>query len=257
MFQHGDTEVVTPTPLLVNDKVNVQDELPLRDVAQQVRPDVALSTPPRQQCACSRWREGLEAEVVPRPLDHSLPGSVHTMSMIKFKGRLSFRQYLPAKPIKWGIKMWALCESDTGYAYNMQVYTGKMEGQEKGLTHRVCLNLLVPVLGTNFRVYMDNLYTSVGLLTDLRVRDILVCGTVRTNWKGLPAALLPKNVKLRLPKRPLQTHTGAKRPTYYRTSTINSDVFVFSTTCVGIKTNSYISQLQFQLLSNVYLTDNS
>ena len=26
-------------------------------------------------------------------------------SMIKFKGRLSFRQYLPAKPIKWGIKM--------------------------------------------------------------------------------------------------------------------------------------------------------
>ncbi|KAK2173148.1 hypothetical protein NP493_896g00035 [Ridgeia piscesae] len=26
----------------------------------------------------------------------------------KFKGRLSFRQYLPSKPIKWGIKMWAL-----------------------------------------------------------------------------------------------------------------------------------------------------
>ena len=25
-------------------------------------------------------------------------------SMIKFKGRLSFRQYLPAKPIKWGDK---------------------------------------------------------------------------------------------------------------------------------------------------------
>ena len=118
-------------------------------------------------------------------------------SMIKFKGRLSFRQYLPSKPIKWGIKMWALCESDTGYAYNMQVYTGKVEGQqEKGLAHRVCMDLLAPVLGTNLRVYMDNLYTSVALLSDLRVRGILACGTVRANRKGLPAALLPKNVKL-------------------------------------------------------------
>ena len=112
-------------------------------------------------------------------------------SMIKFKGRLSFHQYLPAKPIKWGIKMWALCESDTGYAYNLQVYTGKVEGrQEKGLAHRVCTDLLAPVLGTNMHVYMDNLYTSVGLLSDL------ACGTVRSNRKGLSAALLPKNVHL-------------------------------------------------------------
>ena len=114
-------------------------------------------------------------------------------SMVKFKGRLSFRQYMPAKPIKWGIKVWVLCESDTGYAYNMQVYTGKVEGrQEKGMAYRVCMDLLVPVRGTNLSVYMDNLYTSVTLLNDLRVRGILACGTVRANRKGLPAALLPK-----------------------------------------------------------------
>ena len=95
---------------------------------------------------------------------------------------------MPAKPIKWGIKVWVLCESDTGYAYNMQVYTGKVAGrQEKGM---------VPVLGTNLSVYMDNLYTSVGLLNDLRVRAVLACGTVRSNRKGLPAAVLPKNVHL-------------------------------------------------------------
>ena len=118
-------------------------------------------------------------------------------SMVKFKGRLSFRQYMPAKPIKWGIKVWVLCESDTGYAYNMQVYTGKVAGrQEKGMAHRVCMDLLVPVLGTNLSVYMDNLYTSVGLLNDLRVRGVLACGTVRSNRKGLPAAVLPKNVHL-------------------------------------------------------------
>ena len=118
-------------------------------------------------------------------------------SMIKFKGRLSFRQYLPAKPIKWGIQVWVLCESDTGYVYNMQVYTGKVEGrQEKGMAHRVCMDLLTPVLGTNLHVYMDNLYTSVGLLNDLHVRSVKACGTVRANRKGLPTTLLPKNVRL-------------------------------------------------------------
>ena len=91
-----------------------------------------------------------------------------------------------------------MCESDTGYACNLQIYTGKVDGkQEKGLAHRVCMDLLDPVLGTNLRVYMDNLYTSVGLLTDLRVRGIMACGTVRANRKGLPAALLPKTTKLK------------------------------------------------------------
>ena len=118
-------------------------------------------------------------------------------SMIKFKGRLGFRQYMPAKPIKWGIKVWALCEADTGYAYNLQVYTGKVEGrQEKGLTHRVCMDLLTPVLGTGIHVYMDNLYTAVNLFSDLRIRGVMACGTVRSNRKGLPVALLPKNMKL-------------------------------------------------------------
>ena len=36
-------------------------------------------------------------------------------SMVKYKGRLAFQQYMPAKPIKWGIKVWALAESTTGY----------------------------------------------------------------------------------------------------------------------------------------------
>ena len=118
-------------------------------------------------------------------------------SMIKFKGRLGFRQYMPAKPIKWGIKVWALCEADTGYAYNLQVYTGKVEGrQEKGLTHRVCMDLLTPVLGTGIHVYIDNLYTAVNLFSDLRIRGVMACGTVRSNRKGLPVALLPKNMKL-------------------------------------------------------------
>jgi hypothetical protein len=118
-------------------------------------------------------------------------------SMVKFKGRLGFRQYLPAKPIKWGIKVWTMAESETGYMYSFQVYTGKENQQEKGLSHRVVMDLCSPMFGTNLSVYMDNFYTGTDLFKDLHIRGILACGTVRANRKGLPKDLLPKQVKLK------------------------------------------------------------
>ena len=45
-------------------------------------------------------------------------------SMIGFKGRLSWIQYMSKKPTKWGIKVWVAAESKTGYVYNFHLYTG-------------------------------------------------------------------------------------------------------------------------------------
>ena len=45
-------------------------------------------------------------------------------SMIGFKGRLSFLQYLPKKPTKWGMKAFVLADSKNGYTYNWRLYTG-------------------------------------------------------------------------------------------------------------------------------------
>lgn len=88
--------------------------------------------------------------------------------MVKFKGRLSFRQYLPSKPIKWGVKIWSLCESESGYMANFQVYTGRVAGgSEHGLGHRVVTELTEHLRGSNIQVYMDNFYTGVPLLTSL------------------------------------------------------------------------------------------
>ena len=47
-------------------------------------------------------------------------------SMIGFKGRLSFLQYMPKKPTKWGMKAYVLADSKTGYTYSWRLYTGKM-----------------------------------------------------------------------------------------------------------------------------------
>ena len=80
-------------------------------------------------------------------------------SMIKFKGRIYFRQYLPAKPTKWGIKVFVLCESDSGYGLKFEVYTGKESFvREKGvpLSEQVVLSLLDSYENKGHVVYMDN-----------------------------------------------------------------------------------------------------
>ena len=45
-------------------------------------------------------------------------------TMIGFKGRLGWIQYMPKKPTKWGIKAWAMADSKTGYVSNFSIYTG-------------------------------------------------------------------------------------------------------------------------------------
>ena len=45
-------------------------------------------------------------------------------SIIGFKGRLSWIQYIPKKPTKWGIKAWVLADSKFGYIWNLRLYTG-------------------------------------------------------------------------------------------------------------------------------------
>ena len=46
-------------------------------------------------------------------------------AMIRFKGRLSFIQYMPKKPTKWGLKAFVLADSKTGYTFRWHLYTGK------------------------------------------------------------------------------------------------------------------------------------
>ena len=44
--------------------------------------------------------------------------------LVAWKGRLSFRQFIPSKRARFGIKVFALCE-DSGYLYNFVMYVGQ------------------------------------------------------------------------------------------------------------------------------------
>ena len=87
-------------------------------------------------------------------------------SMVNFKGRIFFRQYLPAKPTSWGIKELILAEAKTGYALKSIVYTGKTSFQRNarvGLSEQVVLDLLEGFEDKGHKVYMDSFYPSPSL----------------------------------------------------------------------------------------------
>ena len=117
--------------------------------------------------------------------------------MIAYKGRLSFKQYLPAKPTKFGIKVWERASPQNGFCHEFQIYTGKVEGgaTEEGLGARVVKDLTRKITKKGHHIYMDNFFSSPKLFTDLYSEDVYCCGTVRGNRKGMPEAI--KGCKLK------------------------------------------------------------
>ena len=100
--------------------------------------------------------------------------------MLLWRGRLSFRVYNPQKPIKYGIKSYVLCDSHTGYCYNLKPYSG-----DAGMLGDTVVSLLDRLKGQGYRLYMDNFYNSVRLCERLLDLNTHVCGTLRKH-RGEP-----------------------------------------------------------------------
>ena len=87
-------------------------------------------------------------------------------SLIPFKGRLSFRQFIPSKRARFGVKCWVKADSSNGFVSQFVVYTGRDETANPGvpLATRVVQNLMESNLYLNHHLYVDNFYTSPDLL---------------------------------------------------------------------------------------------
>ncbi|XP_070199329.1 piggyBac transposable element-derived protein 4-like [Littorina saxatilis] len=121
-------------------------------------------------------------------------------AMIKFKGRCSFLQYIPSKPCKWGIKAWALADSESFYLVNFDVYVGKdgADGNARNnipLGTRVVTKLVEPYYKKRHHVYFDNYFTSVKLVESLARKKTYATGTVRKERLGLPVPM--KSLKMK------------------------------------------------------------
>lgn len=112
-------------------------------------------------------------------------------SLMKWKGRLSFKVYMPLKSAKFGIKFYELCESDSSYVWNFFIYTGKTTAFEDDIkdemfSTKVVLQLIKPLLDKGYRVTMDNFFTSSSLFNLLVSRNTDCLGTIRINRNGIP-----------------------------------------------------------------------
>jgi hypothetical protein len=111
--------------------------------------------------------------------------------LVAYRGRAPFRQYIPSKPAKYGIKIWWCCDADTCYPLSGQVYLGKQPGEprEVGQGARVVQDLISSYRHSGRNVVADNFFTSVELAQNLLANGLTYVGTIRSNKPHIPDAM--------------------------------------------------------------------
>jgi len=116
-------------------------------------------------------------------------------SLVKFMGRLAFKQYIQNKRDRFGIKEFKLCISPF-YTIAMKVYCGKEVDNMLNVGNvgsSIVMELAKPYLDNGRTIYVDNWYSSVELAELLQARKTYLVGTLRQNRKSNPKDVTKKN----------------------------------------------------------------
>lgn len=116
-------------------------------------------------------------------------------SMVLWRGRLVFRQYIKNKRHKFGIKLYVLAEPE-GIVHKFHIYSGAGdETSGVGHTQKIVLKLMEERLDSGHSLYMDNYYNSFELATKLLERKTYCTGTLSKNRRGNPEELNAVNLR--------------------------------------------------------------
>jgi hypothetical protein len=108
--------------------------------------------------------------------------------IVLYKGRVVFRQYIPKKHKRFGIRIYKLCDS-VSYTYDTSVYLSKQRQHATAqitATHRKVLQVIQRVEGLGHKTFMENYFTSPALFGELFRLKTNACGTVRHDRHGMP-----------------------------------------------------------------------
>ncbi|KAG5863505.1 hypothetical protein JTB14_017428 [Gonioctena quinquepunctata] len=113
-------------------------------------------------------------------------------SMVKYYGKHSCKQFLRAKPIRFGYKVWCL-DTTMGYLIDFEIYQGKSVTPDVDIERNfgkaaAPLVEMIEELPNNlkslqFSFHFDNLFTTFNSLSYLRLKGHGGTGTIRENRK--------------------------------------------------------------------------
>lgn len=145
----------------------------------------------RQQDKLAPIRELFEG-FVERCMSSYSPGVNCTVDemLFRFYGRCPFKQYIPSKPDKYGIKVFALVDSENFFTVKMEVYCGTQPDGPYVVDNSpsaVVKRIIGPIENTGRNITCDNWFSSVTLCRDLQQNHkTTLVGTVRKNRRELP-----------------------------------------------------------------------
>ncbi|XP_072283545.1 WD repeat-containing protein 25 isoform X1 [Pyxicephalus adspersus] len=121
-------------------------------------------------------------------------------SLMAYKGRLSWVQYVASKRAQFGVRFYMLCESSTGYIWNSILYTGKgtkfkTKYSNYGIETSSVLSLIEPLLNQGYCVTTDKFYTSPELYEFLLEHKTDAYGTVMADQRNMPSLFAKKKLK--------------------------------------------------------------
>lgn len=106
-----------------------------------------------------------------------------------FKGKCNFRQYIPSKPNKYGIKIFALVDAKMFYTQNLEVYVGKQPDgpfANSNSGQAIVERMVEPIVNSGRNVTVDNWFTSIELCESLLEKKLTVVGTIKKNKRQIP-----------------------------------------------------------------------
>ncbi|KAH9636406.1 hypothetical protein HF086_006166 [Spodoptera exigua] len=112
-------------------------------------------------------------------------------SLILWKGRLRFRQYIKNRAHKYGIKLYMLADHH-GICLKIHLYAGSQDLTVGGRDHvkKVIRLLVANYLNNGHSLYVDNYYSSVDIAEELLNKKMHVTGTLNFNRKGNPKQVI-------------------------------------------------------------------
>lgn len=151
-----------------NDKINGKDI----DATYKIQPVIDMLLPRFQ----SAYRPGRNIVV--------------NESVIPWKDRLPFEECISNKRATFGLKTFILAECETGYVYNLKLYSGqllrKLNSEPLGAAGSIVLHLTKHLLQQGRTLFLNNYHSFPALYEMLHKNGTNVCGTIRLKRKEMP-----------------------------------------------------------------------